>query len=194
MLSALKIRRPTPRYYRNKSPHSHGFTVNLVPVHAVLPWSWSPFPRCYCELCPHYRRLTAVTAGKPWSPSPCSSLTTAEQLAQQDLWNVNQHQQAATCCNGVKIISWIPLAWTAFAVDTSTHPMDRDGGILYLGYPSICAGVFGIQYRKASQSPKHTGTDCSPKSPVHSSCISPTSLSLATGYLMHQVQTGNYFL
>jgi len=36
--------------------------------------------------------------------------------------------------------------------------------------------------------------DCSPKSPVHSSCISPTSLTLATGYLTHQIQTGNYYL
>jgi len=56
----LKIRRPTLR--------------NLVPVPAVLPWSWSPSPRCYHELCPHYRGVTAVTTGKPWSPSPCSSL------------------------------------------------------------------------------------------------------------------------
>jgi len=76
MLNALKIRRPTPRYYRNKSPRSHGrpIAVNLVPVPAVLPWSSSPSPRCYRELCPHYRGVTAVTAGKPWSPSPCSSV------------------------------------------------------------------------------------------------------------------------
>ena len=67
--NALKIRRPTPQYYRNKSPRSHGIIVNLVPV--VLPWSWSPSPWCYRELCPHYR---GVTAGKPWSSSPCSSL------------------------------------------------------------------------------------------------------------------------
>jgi len=37
MLNALKIRRPTPQYYRNKSPRSHGITVNLVPIPAVLP-------------------------------------------------------------------------------------------------------------------------------------------------------------
>ena len=37
MLNALKIRRPTPRYHRNKSPRSHGITVKLVPIHAVLP-------------------------------------------------------------------------------------------------------------------------------------------------------------
>jgi len=37
MLNALVIRRPTPRYYRNKSPRSHGITVNLVAVPAVLP-------------------------------------------------------------------------------------------------------------------------------------------------------------
>jgi len=53
-------------------PRSHGITVNLVPVPAVLPWSWSPSPRCYRQLCPHYRGVTAVTAGKPWSPSPWS--------------------------------------------------------------------------------------------------------------------------
>ena len=70
----LKIRRPIPRYYRNKCPRSHGITVNLVPVPAVLPWSWSPSSRCYHELCPHYHGVTTVTAGKPWSPSPCSSL------------------------------------------------------------------------------------------------------------------------
>ena len=33
----LKIRGPTPRYYRNKSPRSHGITVKLVPIPAVLP-------------------------------------------------------------------------------------------------------------------------------------------------------------
>jgi len=67
----LKIRRPTPRYYRNKSPRPQGITVNLVPVPAVLPWSWSPSARCYRELCSHYH---GITAGKPWSTSPCSSL------------------------------------------------------------------------------------------------------------------------
>ena len=70
----FKIRRPIPRYYRNKSPRSHGITVNLDPVPVVLPWSWSPSPQCYRELCPHCRGVTVVTAGKPWSPSPCSSL------------------------------------------------------------------------------------------------------------------------
>jgi len=60
MLNALKIRRPSPRYYRNKSPHSHGITVNLVPVPALLPWSWSPSPRCYRELYPHYRGKTVI--------------------------------------------------------------------------------------------------------------------------------------
>ena len=34
----------------------------------------------------------------------------------------------------------------------------------------------------------------SPKSPVQSSCTSTTLLTLATGYLVHQIQTGNYFL
>jgi len=41
----LKIRRPTPWYYRNKSPRSHGITVKLVPIPAVLPWTLSPLPR-----------------------------------------------------------------------------------------------------------------------------------------------------
>ena len=57
-----------------ESPRSHGITVNLVPVPAVLPWSWSPSPRCYRKLRRHYRGVTAVTAGKPWSPSLCSCL------------------------------------------------------------------------------------------------------------------------
>ena len=47
-----KIRRPTPRYYHNKSPRSNGITMNLVPVPAVLPWSWPPSSRCYRELSP----------------------------------------------------------------------------------------------------------------------------------------------
>ena len=81
----LKIRRPTPRYYRNKSPRSHGITVNLVPVPAVLPWSWSPSLWCYRELCPHYHGVTAVSAGKPWSPSPCSCLLCMHTL---HLWPI----------------------------------------------------------------------------------------------------------
>ena len=52
-----------------------GTTATNLPAPTVLPWTWSPSPRCYRELCPHYRGVTAVTAGKPWSPSPCSSLT-----------------------------------------------------------------------------------------------------------------------
>ena len=48
-----------------------GTTATNLPAPAVLPWTWSPSPRCYRELCPHYR---GVTAGKPWSPSPCGSL------------------------------------------------------------------------------------------------------------------------
>jgi len=51
-----------------------GTTAINLPAPTVLPWSWSPSPRCYRELCPHYRGVTAVTAGKPWSPSPCSCL------------------------------------------------------------------------------------------------------------------------
>jgi len=34
---------------------------------------------------------------------------------------------------------------------------------------------------------------CSPKSPVFFSCISPTLLTLATGYVMHQIQIGNTY-
>ena len=45
MLNALKIRRLTPRYYRNKSPRCHGITVKLVPILAVLPWTLSPLLR-----------------------------------------------------------------------------------------------------------------------------------------------------
>ena len=36
---------PTLRYYRNKSPRSHGITVKLVPIPAVLPWTMSPLPQ-----------------------------------------------------------------------------------------------------------------------------------------------------
>jgi len=45
LLNALKIRRPTPRYYRNKSARSHSITAKLVPVPAVLPWTLFPLPR-----------------------------------------------------------------------------------------------------------------------------------------------------
>jgi len=38
-----------------------------------------------------------------------------------------------------------------------------------------------------SKSPKHTGMNCSAKSPVHSIC--PKSLTLATGCRSHQIQT-----
>ena len=38
------------------------------------------------------------------------------------------------------------------------------------------------------------GMDCFPKSLVHSTCISATSITLATGYLTHQIQTGIYYL
>ena len=57
----LKIRRPTLRYYRNKSPRSHGISMNLVPISAVLLWSWSPSLQCYCQLCPHYRGYCGKT-------------------------------------------------------------------------------------------------------------------------------------
>ena len=46
---------------------------------------------------------------------------------------------------------------------------------------------------KSLREPKHAGTDCSPKSPVFFSCISPTLLTLATGYVMHQIQIGNTY-
>ena len=76
------------------SPWSHwkledqlrGTTSTNLPAATVLPWTWSTSPRYYREVgphprgvtvnssCPHYRGVTAVTAGKPWSPSPCISL------------------------------------------------------------------------------------------------------------------------
>ena len=56
----LKIRRPTPRYYRNESPRCHGITMHLVPIPAVLLWTLFSLPRSNRG----YR-------GK--SPSPCSS-------------------------------------------------------------------------------------------------------------------------
>ena len=65
----LKIRRPTLWYYRNKSPRSHGITMHLVPVPAVLPWSWSPSPWCYCELSPLLRSNCGY-CGKTVIPIP----------------------------------------------------------------------------------------------------------------------------
>jgi len=73
------------------SPWSHwkledqlrGTTTTNRPTPTVLPWSWSPSPRYYRELCPHYRGVTMVTAGKPWSPSLCSSLLLGHQQAEQ---------------------------------------------------------------------------------------------------------------
>jgi len=58
----------------------------------------------------------------------------------------------------------------------------------------FCSQKLQFQYQKASESPKHAGTDCSPKSPVNSSCIPPTLITLATSYLTHQIQSGNYYL
>jgi len=54
---------PFPRNYRELCPRARGTTMQLVPIPAVSPW-----------VCSHYRGVTVVTAGLPWSPSPCSSL------------------------------------------------------------------------------------------------------------------------
>ena len=59
--------------------HLRGTTATNLPTPTVLLWTWSPSPRYYREVGPHPRGVTVnsipITAGKPWSPSPCSSLT-----------------------------------------------------------------------------------------------------------------------
>jgi len=53
-------------------------TVVLPQQMSLFPWNYREFgPHpvlCYREVCPHYSRVTTVTAGLPWSLSPCSSL------------------------------------------------------------------------------------------------------------------------
>ena len=56
--NALKIAKKIYNYYR-------GTTAACVPVPAELPWPSSPSPRCYREVCPHYRRVSTVTAVLP---------------------------------------------------------------------------------------------------------------------------------
>ena len=47
---------PSPWYYRGLCSHHYGFTVDFIPIPAVLPQLSSPLPRFYCS----YRRFTAV--------------------------------------------------------------------------------------------------------------------------------------
>jgi len=46
-------------------------TGGTLPIPTAVPWTWSPSPRCYRELCPHYRGVTAVL---PSSTFPCTTL------------------------------------------------------------------------------------------------------------------------
>jgi len=49
----------------------HGITAGTLPIPTAVPWTWYPCPRCYRELCPRYRGITAVL---PASPFPRTAL------------------------------------------------------------------------------------------------------------------------
>ena len=123
---------PFPRNYRELGPRPHG----------TIPWSWSR--GVTVNSVPHYR---GVTAGLPWSPSPCSCHCTCAVVNREIWWTRSDSATRIHWCCRMKtrrVVDWVravtPSHWCVLlptSLKSSHHTVSPRATYL----PSLCSDL-----------------------------------------------------